>query len=61
MPGNVTMHEPRARIVGDEGKDKPATGRQHGDITTARVNVVEGVGTAVGTIPLAEDVEVMTM
>lgn len=47
--------------VGDESKDKPTTSRQHGDITTRRVHVVEDVGITIRTVSLAEDVEVMTM
>lgn len=43
VPSNVAMEEPGTRVVGAEGEQQPAAGREHGDVTTGRVLPAQAV------------------
>lgn len=61
VEGDVTVHQPGARIVGDEGEDEVAVRRQHGHVAPRRVLVVEGLGVVVDARVGAEDVKVVAV
>ena len=37
VPGNMAVHQPRARVVGAESDEQPALGGKHGDVAPGRV------------------------
>lgn len=58
---NMAVHEPSARIIGDERHDKVSARRKHSNIATRRVVVVEGRTVRKDAGASTEKVEVMAM
>ena len=62
MPRNMAMQEPGAGIVFLEGDGEVAVPRESGDVTTGRVDQVQGAGFEVeDSGGLADDPEVVAM
>jgi hypothetical protein len=62
MPRNMTMQEPRAGIIFFKGDGEVAIPREGGDVTTGRIDQVQGAGFEVEDAGgLADDPEVVAM
>lgn len=58
----MAMHQPSARIIGDETNDEPAASGKHRDIAAGRIGELQRTGGLVeDTSAGAEDVEVMAV
>lgn len=61
VPGDMTVHEPGAGVVRDEGQHEVPAGGEHGDITARRVLVIECLAVVEDARARTEDVEVVAV